>query len=89
MTAVFKVTAETFAQFFKPGVPLFNVSNDTPFWTASAIFNPIRNAKLLNIVESIIGPEIASNPVQYVRIKPPQNTIEKGMRKSGLVGKTH
>ena len=88
MTEVFKATGETFAQYFNLCLPLVNVSKDTPFWTGPAIFNLIRNAKLLNIVESIIGPEIASNPVQYVRIKPPQNTIAKGMRKSGLVGKT-
>ena len=88
MTEVFKATGETFAQYFNMCLPLLNVSKDTPFWTGPAIFNLIRNAKLLDIVESIIGAEIASNPVQYVRIKPPQNIIAKGMRRSGLVGKT-
>ena len=35
------------------------------------VFRLITNQRLLDIVESVIGPEIYSNPVQHTRIKPP------------------
>ena len=36
-----------------------------------AVFRLLTNPRLLDIVESVIGPEIYSNPVQHTRIKPP------------------
>ena len=35
------------------------------------VFRLFTNPRLLDIVESVIGPEIYSNPVQHTRIKPP------------------
>ena len=35
------------------------------------VFGLLTNRRLLDIVESVIGPEIYSNPVQHTRIKPP------------------
>ena len=35
------------------------------------VFGLLTNPRLLDIVESVIGPEIYSNPVQHTRIKPP------------------
>ena len=32
--------------------------------TGAAVFGLLRNAKILDVVESIIGPEVASSPVQ-------------------------
>jgi ectoine hydroxylase-related dioxygenase (phytanoyl-CoA dioxygenase family) len=39
--------------------------------TGPAVFELLRNHKVLDVVESVIGPEIASSPVQQMRIKPP------------------
>ena len=36
-----------------------------------AVFRLLTNPRLLDIAESVIGPEIYSNPVQHTRIKPP------------------
>ena len=36
-----------------------------------AVFGLLTHTRLLDIVESVIGPEIYSNPVQHTRIKPP------------------
>ena len=36
-----------------------------------AVFGLLRNPKILDVVESVIGSEIASSPVQQMRIKPP------------------
>lgn len=39
--------------------------------TGPAVFGLLRNEKILDVVESVIGTEIASSPVQQMRIKPP------------------
>ena len=38
----------------------------------AAVFGLLTNARLLDIAESIVGPEVYSNPVQHTRIKPPR-----------------
>ncbi|MDE2791440.1 MAG: phytanoyl-CoA dioxygenase family protein [Paracoccaceae bacterium] len=88
MTAVYEETGETFAQFFNLSLPLLDVTDDTPFLTGPAVFALIRNSRVLDLVESLIGPEIQSNPVQHVRIKPPQKILDSEMRASGMVGST-
>ncbi len=40
-----------------------------------AVFRLLTNPRLLDIAESIIGPEIFSNPVQHARIKPPRRHL--------------
>jgi hypothetical protein len=37
-----------------------------------AVFNLITSPRLLDAVEQIVGSEILSNPIQHVRIKPPE-----------------
>jgi len=61
------------AQYFDFSLPQGNVKEDTPLWVGPAVFNALRNERLLDAVESIIGPEIYSNPVQHVRLKPPEH----------------
>jgi ectoine hydroxylase-related dioxygenase (phytanoyl-CoA dioxygenase family) len=36
-------------------------------------------------VESLIGPETASNPIQHVRIKPPQRAVPKKERRAHVI----
>ena len=43
--------------------------------TRSAVFDLLTNPRLLDIAESVVGPEIYSNPVQHTRIKPPARTF--------------
>ncbi|MGI9479529.1 MAG: phytanoyl-CoA dioxygenase family protein [Hyphomicrobiaceae bacterium] len=88
MTKVYAETGRTFAQYFNLSLPIVGVTEDTPFWTGPAIFNLIKAPALLDVVESIIGPEIASNPIQHVRIKPPQELLPEDQHASGLVGTT-
>ena len=65
-------------QFFDCALPIHQaVRIDTPFWTGQAVLNLITNEGLLDAVESTIGPEIYSNPVQHVRIKPPERFLPK------------
>lgn len=61
--------------WFQPldiSLPFDNIREDTPMHFGPAIFDIVSGAGILDIVESLIGPEITSNPIQHVRIKPPQ-----------------
>jgi phytanoyl-CoA hydroxylase len=48
---------------------------DTPIHLGPAVFNLLRNPRVLDVIELLIGGEIYSNPVQHIRIKPPENTV--------------
>ena len=47
------------------------IRDDTPFHFGPAVFDMITHGPLLDVVEALIGPEITSNPIQHVRLKPP------------------
>jgi phytanoyl-CoA hydroxylase len=70
-------TNETHAQYFDFSLPQGNVKANTPMWVGPAVFRSMTNPRLLDAVESIIGSEIYSNPVQHVRIKPPEKFVAK------------
>ncbi len=56
--------------------------------TGPELFKLLRHRKVLDIVESIIGPEILSNPVQQARIKPPIEALQGAMAGYSNVGST-
>ncbi len=57
-------------------LPLFDGLDHTHTMNAGpAVFGLLTNPRLLDIVESVIGPEIYSNPVQHTRIKPPAHCL--------------
>ncbi|MCP4382147.1 MAG: phytanoyl-CoA dioxygenase family protein [Hyphomicrobiales bacterium] len=61
-------------EYFQPmdiSLPGGTIEEDTPFHAGPAVFRLITDDNLLDVIESIIGPEITSNPIQHVRIKPP------------------
>ena len=58
-------------------------SYKSQFHFGPAIFGLLRNERLLDAVQSLIGSEIYSNPVQHVRIKVPEHLLRSG-RKTGL-----
>ncbi|HCU72423.1 MAG: phytanoyl-CoA dioxygenase [Chloroflexi bacterium] len=57
-----------------------DLSRDSEFHFGPAMFRLLRNERLLDAVESILGPEIYSNPVQHVRIKVPEHLIHPDRR---------
>jgi len=63
---------DTLAQHFDCSLPQVGVAADTPCWFGPRVFAAITNPDLLDLVESVIGGEIFSSPVQHVRIKPPE-----------------
>jgi phytanoyl-CoA hydroxylase len=70
---IYEESGKVHAQYFDFSLPQGNVKENTPLWVGPAVFNTLRNERLLDAVESIIGPEIYSNPVQHVRLKPPED----------------
>ncbi len=74
---IYQESGKVHAQYFDFSLPQGNVKHDTPMWVGKAVFNALTNPRLLDAVESIIGPEIYSNPVQHVRIKPPEHLTPK------------
>lgn len=60
----------------------FNLTETTEMHLGPAVFNLLRNPRLLDVIESLMGSEIYSNPVQHVRIKPPEDTVPPELRTS-------
>ncbi len=66
--------------WFQPmdiSLPGDRISEDTPMHFGPAVFDMLTSPRLLDMVEDLIGPEITSNPIQHVRIKPPARTLNK------------
>ena len=54
-----------------------------------AVFDLLRHPAILDVVESVIGPEIASNPVQQARMKPSQDAVaDESLRVHSDIGVT-
>tara|TARA_B100001179_G_C18465518_1_gene349059 strand:- start:4 stop:786 length:783 start_codon:yes stop_codon:yes gene_type:complete len=81
-------TEDTNAQYFDFSLPFAGVTKDTPCWFGPAVFKALVNEQILDVVESVIGPEIYSNPVQHVRIKPPEREIPKNKNGQPIIGAT-
>ncbi len=65
-----------------------NFPEDAPIHTGSAVFNLLTHPRLLDVIESILGPEITSNPVQHIRLKPPYKRVPAAIAANSYVGKT-
>jgi ectoine hydroxylase-related dioxygenase (phytanoyl-CoA dioxygenase family) len=74
---IYQESGKVHAQYFDFSLPQGDVTEETPMWVGPAVFRAMTNSRLLDAVESIIGPEIYSNPVQHVRIKPPEHLTPK------------
>ena len=63
---------------FDISLPQTGVRIDTPIHLGPAVFALLTNPRLLDVVESVIGPEIYANPVQHVRMKLPARVLTVG-----------
>ncbi len=73
LTKVYAESGKVHAQYFDFSLPQTGVTHDTPHWTGPAVFAALRHPGILDAIESIIGGEIYANPVQHVRMKPPEH----------------
>ncbi|MCY4108611.1 MAG: phytanoyl-CoA dioxygenase family protein [Chloroflexi bacterium] len=82
---IIRQTGQLYIQRFDISLPQKNIEHDTPMYLGKAAFDLIRNRALLDVVESLIGPEIYSNPIQHIRLKAPQGALDPGLRFKGTV----
>ena len=73
-------------QYFNIRLSEKNINSNSDFFASQSIWNLINNKKILNKIEKILGPEIASNPCQNSRIKQPEKGVSKKNLNDGLVG---
>ncbi len=73
VTQIYEESDEVYNGYFDFSLPQGGIKEDTPFWAGPAVFDALTAPGLLDAVESFIGPEIYSNPVQHVRIKVPED----------------
>ncbi|MGI9319345.1 MAG: phytanoyl-CoA dioxygenase family protein [bacterium] len=77
--------------YFNISLPLVNGPIDASHYrahTGPAVFYLLKNSKILDIVESVIGSEISSSPVQQMRLKPPQRKLNNESVSHSGVGVT-
>ena len=73
LTEIYRETGTVWSQYFDFSLPFVDVKPDEPCYFGPAIFDVLRCPELVDAVESLVGPEIYSNPVQHVRLKPPES----------------
>ncbi|GIT88301.1 phytanoyl-CoA dioxygenase family protein [Roseobacter sp. OBYS 0001] len=65
--------------YFQPldiSLPGDEIAPDTPFHFGPAVFDLLTAPRLLDVAESLLGPELTSNPIQHVRLKPPATDLQ-------------
>lgn len=76
---------------FNISLPLINGAVDPDNYdmhSGPAVFDLLRNPRILDIVEGFLGPEIYSNPVQQMRMKPPERQLSEANAIHSNVGAT-
>ena len=78
-------------KFLNISLPLINDAahaDDLTMHAGAAVFQLLRHPRILDVVESIVGPEIYSNPVQHVRMKPPAADVPDDVAEYSNIGMT-
>lgn len=85
VTEICAESKQVLSQHFDFSLPQKGVQFDTPIYTGPAMFRVLTNSRLLDLVESVIGPEIFSCPVQHTRMKLPKRAVADPA--NGLIAK--
>lgn len=88
LTQIYAESGKSYTQHFDFTLPQKGITAETPLWVGPAVFHTLIKPRLLDAVEALIGPEIYSNPVQHVRIKPPEQLAPQSAQGQPLVGAT-
>jgi ectoine hydroxylase-related dioxygenase (phytanoyl-CoA dioxygenase family) len=72
-------------QPFDISLPHSNITDKTPIHIGPAVFAMATHKNILDMVEKLIGPEITSNPIQHVRIKPPQQSVSNSENRAHVI----
>lgn len=66
-------------------LPHAGIADDTPMHIGPAVFQMATHPRILDIVETLLGPEITSNPIQHVRIKPPERNVDTAEDRAHII----
>lgn len=80
-------TGSSFHQPFDISLPQKDITPETPLHVGPAVFGLLTHERLLDVVEGFIGPELVSNPVQHVRMKPPGRLLGPERSRSYLAAR--
>ena len=72
-------------QPFDISLPHSDIREDTPMHIGPAVFDIVRHPNILDTMEQLIGPEITSNPIQHIRIKPPQSAVSASENRAHVI----
>jgi len=78
-------------EYLNISLPLVNNGHDPTRFrchTGPELFGLLRHPKILDVVESVIGGEILSNPIQHIRLKPPIHRVPKAVSAYSNIGRT-
>ena len=87
-TKIMSASEINISRYFDISLPDAEIDIDEPMHLSEPIFKLITNPRLLDVVESFVGAEILSNPVQHVRIKPPETVVQGKFAQNFLVRRT-
>ena len=87
-TYLYKLNIKNFDQYFNIRPPQKKIKKNSDYFASQSIWNLIKNKKILDILQKLIGKEILSNPVQNSRIKQPEKYLKKNGINDGLTGRT-
>lgn len=77
-------------EFLDISLPLKDgIDESAGMHSGPAVFNLLTNPQILDIAESIVGPEVYSNPVQHVRMKPPETALNEVGRGNSNMSRTN
>ncbi|MEM9732830.1 MAG: phytanoyl-CoA dioxygenase family protein [Pseudomonadota bacterium] len=75
--------------WFQPmdiSLPFSKVKPDTPMHFSQAVLDMLTAPALLDIAESLLGPELTSNPIQHTRIKMPTHLLAADDTRAHVAG---
>ena len=78
-------------EYLSISLPLLNDGVDESAYRCHmgpALFAVLRHSKILDMVESVLGGEVTSNPIQQIRLKPPLSRVPKSVKGYSNIGRT-
>jgi len=85
LTQICAESGKVLSQYFDISLPQNNVQQDTPINMGAAMLRLLTDPRLLDVAESVIGPEIWVSPVQHIRMKLPPHAVTD--KSNGLIAK--
>ena len=79
LTQVIRELGDACFYHFEISLPFDKIADDTPIHLGPAAFNLLRSPRVLDAVQSLVGPEIYCHPAHHVRIKVPLEAVKNGI----------